>query len=146
WATGSPERGGRTPARGRGSPRCPVRPRDDPRESSSTSFRTGTWGTLLCVASGRASPPWRGRCDCTPAARGVSTAREQALHGLNGVATPLGDELGALVHELLAVGPDRVDDVLVPLRAAEVVLPRGGGHLERHPGVVLVQQLVVAGL
>src|SRR3954451_1630870 len=60
--------------------------------------------------------------------------------------TSLRDELGALVHVLLAVGTDRVDDLVVPLGAAEVVLPRGGCDLERHPGVVLEEELVIAGL
>ena len=46
----------------------------------------------------------------------------------------------------LAEGAQRVEDLVVHLRAGEGVVPRGGDDLRRHPRRVLVEQHVVAGV
>src|ERR1700754_2866188 len=83
-------------------------------------------------AGGATASPW-------PTVRSMRRVYEVILR-------PLRDDFGALVDVGVAERAQRVEDLLVHVRAAQQVAPRGGGDGERHLGLVLEEQHVVAAL
>src|SRR4051812_30586479 len=93
--------------------------------------------------SSRDSSPRRrssGRLPCVRTTQPTLGAKPGSLLPGGG----LGDALRALVDVARPERPDRVEHLVVHLRAGERVRPRRGGDLGLHPGRVLEQQHVVA--
>src|SRR3954454_12500761 len=115
---------GCSPGRPRGRPTA--RPR-----SGSASSRPTTERLQLAPAS------------CYGICSGALSATKRPTHG--GEVPALRDLLGRLVDVRVAERADGVEHVVVHLRAADEVRPRGRRHGVRHVRVVLEQELVVAG-